>query len=146
MGEHRATAKMLWVAATPRDGVLRVLRRAEFSDLVCMVCTTQSRSRQLKLDSPIGPFLWTLGGKRHSDLRNSARISELFDMSSEPAARSLLPRRTLPANPEGEDDCDDVLRCGYLRSSPAQRVLSSACARLFCSASALSCMPGRSEL
>ena len=67
-------------------------------------------------------------------------------MSSEPAARSLLPRRTLPANPEGEDDCDDVLRCGYLRSRPAQRVLSSACARLFCSASALSCMPGRSEL
>ena len=30
-----------------------------------------------------------------------------------------------------------MLRCGYLRSRPAQRVLSSACARLFCSASAL---------
>ena len=29
-----------------------------------------------------------------------------------------------------------MLRCGYMRSSLAQRVLSSACARLFCSASA----------
>ena len=36
-------------------------------------------------------------------MRNSARISELFDMSSQACSASLLPRRTLPANPEGED-------------------------------------------
>lgn len=123
---------MLWVAATPRDGVLRVLRRAEFSDLVCMVCTTQSRSRQLKLDSPIGPFLWTLGGKRHSDLRNSARISELFDMSSEPAARSLLPRRTLPANPEGEDvmTCCAAAICAVGRHSVSSPLPVLGCSAL----------------
>ena len=66
----------LWPASSASGGAL--------NSAICyaQLRTTQSRSHQLKLDSPIGPKLWTLGGKRPLVLRNSARISKLFDMSS----------------------------------------------------------------
>ena len=46
----------LWAASSASGGAL--------NSAICyaQLCTTQSRSRQLKLDSPIGPFSWTLGG------------------------------------------------------------------------------------
>ena len=47
----------------PRRGVrltgVLVLQRAEFLDLVCTLCTTLLRSRQLYLDSPIWSKLST---------------------------------------------------------------------------------------
>ena len=46
----------LWAASSASGGALNS------AIWYALVCTTQSRSDQLGLDSPIGPFLWTLGG------------------------------------------------------------------------------------
>ena len=43
----------LWAASSASGGALNS------AIWYALVCTTQSRSRQLKLDSPIGPKLWT---------------------------------------------------------------------------------------
>ena len=53
----------LWAAATA-SGPRPLSSGGALNSAICyaQLCTTQSRSDQLGLDSPIGPFLWTLGG------------------------------------------------------------------------------------